>query len=170
MTSDLPMPQPEDPVVYSGMMIAREWGMSIGGADGLKVALKALEPQLAREHAVHELVAQQAERRAEREAEQERHAAELAERRALAEAQQRLMFVRLIVGAVLALAMLGAGIFVVRDAWWLAALLCGPSLIALGKLFVLGRSDSDDMRYVAGGARGATDAAAQAQPPVPPAM
>ncbi|GAB2898032.1 hypothetical protein GCM10027074_76530 [Streptomyces deserti] len=73
----------------------------------------------------------------------------------------------LYLGAVISVAMLGAGIYVAQDVWWLATLLCGPSLIAMGKIFVLRRSDADDITAVSRGARASTSAAAQAQPPVP---
>jgi hypothetical protein len=69
---------------------------------------------------------------------------------------------------VISVAMLGAGIYVAKDVWWFAIMLCGPSLIAMGKLYVLRRSDAEDMRAVSRGARGATSAAGQAQPPPVP--
>ncbi|MET7738500.1 hypothetical protein ABZT02_45705 [Streptomyces sp. NPDC005402] len=76
--------------------------------------------------------------------------------------------VELVVGAVLALAMLGGGVYVARDSWWLSVLLCGPSLLAIAKVFVLGRSDPDDMKAVSLAARTATNAAGQAQSPQSP--
>ncbi|MFF1400176.1 hypothetical protein ACFVZD_41200 [Streptomyces sp. NPDC058287] len=42
----------------------------------------------------------------------------------------------LVVGGVVAVAMLGSGVYVAKDAWWFATLLCGPSLLALVKIFV----------------------------------
>jgi hypothetical protein len=68
----------------------------------------------------------------------------------------------------MALAMLGGGIYVAPESWWLSILLCGPSLLALAKIFVLGRSDPDDMKHVSLAARTTTNAAGQAQPPQPP--
>ena len=76
--------------------------------------------------------------------------------------------IELSVGAAIALAMLGAGVYVAPNAWWLSTLLCGPSLLALAKIFVLGRSDPGDMNAVAGASRTSTNAAGQAQPPQPP--
>ncbi|MGW7646916.1 hypothetical protein [Streptomyces bobili] len=52
-----------------------------------------------------------------------------------------------------------------RDSWWLSTLLCGPSLLALVKIFVLRRSDSSDMAAVAGAARRSTNAGTPQQPP-----
>ncbi len=72
----------------------------------------------------------------------------------------------LYLGAVISVAMLSSGIYIAQDVWWLATLLCGPSLIAMGKIFVLRRSDGDDMTAVSRGTRTSTHAAAQAQPPV----
>ncbi|MFJ1975336.1 hypothetical protein ACIO93_42730 [Streptomyces sp. NPDC087903] len=51
---------------------------------------------------------------------------------------------------------------------WLAIMLCGPSLVAMGKLYVLRRSDADDIQAVSPGIRQATNAAGQAPPPPPP--
>ncbi|AZM56298.1 hypothetical protein DMA15_29965 [Streptomyces sp. WAC 01529] len=73
-----------------------------------------------------------------------------------------------IIGATIAVAMLGAGVYVAQDAWRLATLLCGPSLLALGKIFVLRRSDPDDRKADGRATRSSTAAAEQAQqqPPV----
>ncbi|MFD8782512.1 hypothetical protein [Kitasatospora sp. NPDC059599] len=145
----------EDAMISAAMGIAARWG-EVLGPEKLEVALKALEPQLKREHAIalKRLDMQQADL--------DRQAQEAREQRA-----DRRYFAGLIVGATVAVAMLGAGVYVAKDAWWLAALLCGPSLLALAKIFVLRRSDAGDMSAVALTARGATQAAQQGQA-VPP--
>lgn len=114
---------------------------------------------------------------AEREAQSQAAAAqrEARERAAAAERQAREKqeqrkhsrhMAGLVVGAVVAVAMLGAGVYVAKEAWWLATLLCGPSLLALAKIFVLRRSDPDDMKFVSNVARASTNSASQTQPPV----
>ncbi|WP_449338799.1 hypothetical protein [Streptomyces chartreusis] len=72
--------------------------------------------------------------------------------------------VTLIVGGVVALAMLGGGVLVAPHSWWLSTLMCGPRLLALVKIFVLRRSDASDMAAVADAARRSTNAGAP--PPV----
>ncbi|WP_460111571.1 hypothetical protein [Streptomyces sp. YKOK-J1] len=148
-----PSPRNEDPMLSAGMEIARQWGGL--SPDHLKVALEALEPQMRREHQARMRQLDMLAKKAEQEARAER------EKR-----QHRFKMASLIVGAVLAAAMLGGGVYVARDNWWLATLLCGPSLIALAKIVFLRRSDPDDMRVVAGAAKHSTNAASQAQPPV----
>ncbi|MFF0067205.1 hypothetical protein ACFYRC_38060 [Streptomyces sp. NPDC005279] len=155
--SNSPVPPPQgDPVVTAGLEIAVKWGAALGGPEHLKVALQALEPQLKREH---QLRLKQLE--IQREA-SERQASGARERR-----HHVFRMTGLYLGAVISVAMLSAGIYVAQDVWWLATLLCGPSLIAMGKIFVLRRSDADDMTAISRGARASTNAAAQAQPPVP---
>lgn len=147
----------EDPLLSVGKHIAMQWKEL--GPEHLEVALRALEPELRRGHRERMARIQlqnEANERASLERQQQR-----AHRRHIAE---------LTVGAVVALAMLGAGVYVAADAWWLATLLCGPSLLALAKVFVLRRSDPDDMRHVSRAARTSTNAAGQAQPPQPPVI
>ncbi|MFI1537732.1 hypothetical protein [Streptomyces anandii] len=67
-------------------------------------------------------------------------------------------------GAILSAAMLGAGVYVAKDNWSLAPLLCGPSLIAMAKIIFLRRSDPGDMAAVGAAARNSTNAASQGQP------
>lgn len=156
-TDDNPSPAvtASDPVMSAGLQIAAKWGAALGGADTLDIALKALEPQLRREH--KERMTQLAMQRAEAERAFEERAEQRAHQRHIA---------GLAVGAVVAIAMLGAGVYVAPHAWWLATLLCGPSMLALAKVFVLRRSDPGDMNSVAQGARTSTNAASQ--PPAPP--
>lgn len=154
-SSAAPLSRSDDPLVSAGLEMAMKWGAALGGPEQLKIAFEALEPQLRREHQIRlkQLEAQRltAERliRADREAR-----------------QHRFKMTSLMVGAVMSIAMLGAGVYVAKDVWWLAMLLCGPSLIAIMKIVVLRRSDAADMTAVASATRGATSAAAQAQPPV----
>ncbi|WP_030331028.1 hypothetical protein [Streptomyces sp. NRRL B-1381] len=154
----LPIAQPPggDPIVSAGLEIAMRWGDALG-ADKLDIALKALEPELRRAHR---------ERMTRLEMQRQSSEREFAERRE--QRAHRRHLAGMVVGGVISVAMLGAGVFVAADAWWLAALLCGPSLLALAKVFVLSRSDPEDMKAVSVGGRGATNAAAQAQPPAQP--
>ncbi|MFE1131288.1 hypothetical protein ACFW6R_32005 [Streptomyces albidoflavus] len=157
MTEGLPVSGQGSPVFAHGLQVAREWGAL--GAEGLEVALKAMDAQLAREHdlAVMKLKAEQ-------------QYAEIAAHKEREDADRRLVRTRLVVGCVMALVMMGTGIAVATYAWWLSALLCGPSLLALTHVLVLGRNDPGALRYIAGASRQATDAAAAAHPPpAPPA-
>jgi hypothetical protein len=153
----LPAQQPsgEDPVLSAGARIAMQWRDL--GAEQLGAALRAMEPELRREHRQR-----MAQLEFQREENQRQHV-ERQQQRA-----DRRRTIELTVGAVIALAMLGGGIYVAPESWWLSTLLCGPSLLALAKVFVLGRSDPDDMKAVAGASRISTNAAGQAQPPQPP--
>ncbi|WP_238426542.1 hypothetical protein [Streptomyces adustus] len=96
------------------------------------------------------------------EAEQRQHEDRL---RARADRRQT---VELITGAVVALAMLGAGVYVAPENGWLSALLCGPSLLALARVFVLRQSGPEDMRAVSLAGRLATNAVIQVQQPQQP--
>ncbi|MFD5016659.1 hypothetical protein [Streptomyces chartreusis] len=152
----LPAEQPSDNAVLSaGARIAMQWRDL--GADQLAAALRAMEPELRREHRLQLMRLE-----LEREEAQRKHT----ERREQRENRRRIA--ELAVGAVVALAMLGGGVYVAPESWWLSCLLCGPSLLALVKIFVLRRSDPGDMAAVAGAARTATNAATpQPPPPVP---
>jgi hypothetical protein len=163
-SSALPLP-PDDPVVSAGLEIAMKWGAALGGPEQLKVAFEALEPQLKREHQIRLRQLDMQREAAARADEKAEAAAEREVRLAREKRQHALWMTGLYVGAVISVAMLGAGIFVAKDVWWLAIMLCGPSLIAMGKLYVLRRSDAKDMQAVSQGARSATNAAGQAQPP-----
>lgn len=154
-SSATPTPRSEDPLVSAGLEIAMKWGAALGGPEQLKVALVALEPQLKREHQIRLKQLEAQKQTAERKARTEREIR-----------QHKFRMTSLIVGAAMSVAMLGAGVYVAKDVWWLAMLLCGPSLIAILKIVVLRRSDSSDMSAVTAAARNATNAASQAQPPV----
>ncbi|MEV7793388.1 hypothetical protein AB0O68_15555 [Streptomyces sp. NPDC087512] len=154
-SSTAPAPRGDDPVVSAGLEIAMKWGQALGGPDQLKVALEALEPQLQREHQIRmkqlEIQAQKAEREARQAREKRQHAFKMTS---------------LVVGAVVSVAMLGAGVYVAKDAWWLATLLCGPSLIGMALIIILRRHDAEIMKAVTDAARRSTNSAGQAQPPV----
>lgn len=132
------------------------WG-EVLDPEKLEIALKALEPQLRREYRERMKRLEMQEATAVRQAEERRE-----------ERKHRRHMAGLVVGGVVAVAMLGAGVFVAKDAWWLATLLCGPSLLALAKVFVLRKSDAGDMSSVGRASRLSTNAAGQAQPPPPP--
>jgi hypothetical protein len=148
--------QQQDITLSAAMNVAMQW-KDLEPAH-LTAALSALEPSLKREHR---------ERLARLEA------LHVSEERQYTERQQqrehKLHMATLITGATVALAMMAGGVYVAADAWWLSILLCGPSLLALAKVFVLKRSDPGDMDAVTRAGRTATNAAGQAQPPPPPA-
>lgn len=164
----LPAPQPaEDPILSLGLSIAAQWGSRLDPHQ-LEVALKALEPQLRREHKERTIQLEMQRDAAERESQEKRDASERASREARDERSHRRYLATLITGGTLAIAMLGAGVFVAQDRWWLSILLCGPSLIALSKIIFLRRSDEYDMKAVLRATRTGMNAAAPAQPPPPP--
>ncbi|MEV5770808.1 hypothetical protein AB0L49_06060 [Streptomyces antimycoticus] len=146
------------------MSIAVQWGAALS-PEKLEIALKALEPQLRRDHQA--LMTRLDMQRAA--AERADTTAATAAAREFQDNQNRRKHVQhmsgLIVGAVIAVAMLAGGVYAAQHAWWLSAFLCGPSVYALVKIFVLRRSDPDDMKILAKGAGSATNAGAQAQPP-----
>ncbi|WP_309317407.1 hypothetical protein [Streptomyces salinarius] len=51
-------------------------------------------------------------------------------------------------GLTVCIALLVVAVLAIDVASWLSAVLCGPSLLALAKVFVLRRSDPDDMRIL----------------------
>ncbi|MGW1540638.1 hypothetical protein ACWCPM_10400 [Streptomyces sp. NPDC002309] len=144
--STTPAPRDRDPILSAGMDIARRWGQ-VSDADQLKVALVALEPELQREHEARMKVLEQAEARDRR--------------------SHRLLMTGLIVGAVISLAMLGGGIYVAKDAWWLSALLCGPSMISMALIYILRRHDAKASQAVVDITRRVLNVAAQANQPPP---
>lgn len=137
MTSDIEPARPAP----TGLEIATQWAAL--PADHLKVALRALEPQLAREHAYR--------------------LARLAQEEADARRAHRLHLVGLASGFLIAAAMLTSAAFVgVRGQPWLAAMLSGPSVLALATLFVLRRTDPSQTLAAA---RAHRDALAASIPP-----
>ncbi|MCS0639393.1 hypothetical protein NX801_27910 [Streptomyces sp. LP05-1] len=129
----------------SSLDIAMQWAQL--PPEHLKIALKALEPELARQHELRLL--------------QERLAAE--ERR---ERRSHSLYLGgLICGFTLAAAMLtGAVVVGINGLPWLAAMLAGPSVLSLAALFVLRRTDAVSARETARAHRAAL---AAAQPPQP---
>lgn len=122
----------------SALDLATQWASL--PPEHLRIALKALEPQLAREH----------ELRFEQERGAERTKVALAENAAF-EAADRRAHIRylcgLSAGLLISLSMLTAAVIVaINGQSWLAAALSGPSMLALTKIFVLRRSDTEDLR------------------------
>lgn len=113
----------------NGLEIAMRWAEL--PAEHLSTALKALNPQLAREHAYR--MAQLASE-AQEKADCRRH---------------RLQMTGLITGLVLAVGMLaGAVMLGINDQPWLAAAFMGPSLLVLVKIFVLRETTTADIKAV----------------------
>ncbi|WP_405808171.1 hypothetical protein OG729_25100 [Streptomyces sp. NBC_00210] len=185
-------PAPEvDLFTAAGMSVAAQWGAALGGPEKLEVSLKALEPVLKREHQMRlrqlDIQAAAAERReaaeeaasARQQAAEEAAAArqqaalqadaERAAREAIEKRHHTYRMATLLVGMAASISMLGSGIYVAPDNPWLAAGLCGPSMLALVKIFVLKRSDEADMRASERTAREAANVGAQPPggPPVP---
>ncbi|MER8028558.1 hypothetical protein ABTZ78_06240 [Streptomyces bauhiniae] len=149
-SSASPVPGDDDPLVSAGLEIAMRWGQALGGSEQLQVALAALEPQLKREHQIRMKQLDMQVRKAERQTRETREVR-----------QHRFRMASLIVGATLSVAMLAAGVYVAEDAWWLASLLCGPSLISMAAIIILRRHDSEAMKAVADAAKRAAGAASQ---------
>ncbi|MGW7535193.1 hypothetical protein [Amycolatopsis sp. NPDC054798] len=126
--------------------IAQMWAQV--SPEHLEIALKALEPELQREHE-HRL---ETLRRTENE---QRRCHQEGERKLRQlENEQRRRHVRYLsglwAGFALAAGMLTGGVIVgVSGQTWLAALLTGPSLLALAKLFVIRRADASDTQQIA---------------------
>ncbi|MFF4900454.1 hypothetical protein [Streptomyces sp. NPDC001068] len=148
-------PSNDDPAVLAAIHVAMQWQ----GVDAahLSAALAAMEPSLKREHR-ERLTRMEMQREVAQQALDERHR----------ERAHQAQMTQLICGTVLALAMLGGGFYVARESWWLSTLLCGPSLLALIKVFILGRSDPDDMKHVSLVSRASANAAGQGQQPPAP--
>lgn len=169
----------EDPILSAGIGIAAQWGAALGGPEQLQLALKALEPQLRREHELNKLRLDRQEADAARKAAAEEaaelrraHAAEADKERQAREAidlRRHTHQMRLLHSAVaLSVLMLGGGLYAMPTNGWIAGALCGPSLLSLLRIFVLRRSTDTDMRESARIARGAGNA--QQQPPPPPVV
>lgn len=134
--------------------IAREWADV--PVEHLVAVLNAMEPQLQREHQRntkqdqhrHELEKQrlkEAERRHELEL------AKLREREARAADAHRQHLVGVAAGMVVSLSCIGGAIWVgITGHYWQMAILVGPVLLALTKMFVLRRSDTTDIQTAAG--------------------
>lgn len=128
------MPDPGD--ASRGLQIAKMWAEL--PAEHLEVSLKALEPELQRDHEYRTLLARN----------EERHRARLERQLEKRRAHVRYLC-GLWAGFTIAVGMLGAAVFMgLHQQPWLAALLSGPSLLALAKLFVIRKSDAADARSV----------------------
>ncbi|MFH9663601.1 hypothetical protein ACH4NF_35600 [Streptomyces sp. NPDC017248] len=161
-----PVTQP-DSVASAGLEIAMKWGAALGGPEKLEVALRALEPQLKREHQMRlrqlenqraqaEIEAATIKETVEREAAAAKADAERQARDAERRRKHAFRIYTLIASVLLSLSMLAAGVWVAPDQPWLAIALCGPSLLSLAKLFLTQRSDPADMQAVGRAARDAT--------------
>ncbi|OEJ53491.1 hypothetical protein [Streptomyces agglomeratus] len=140
---------------HTGLEIAMQWADL--PAEHLQVALKALEPQLRREHELR-----MAEQSAIRQMELETLRAQT--RDAAARRSHSLRVVGLVAGFLLSAAMLAGAVVVGMEGHvGLASMLSGPSVLALASLFVLRRSDNAQTRAVAR----AQAATAQAAAPPP---
>lgn len=127
------------------MRIARMWATV--PPEHLEVALKALEPELQREH----------ECRMER--------LRLDQKRDEARRRHTRYLSGLWAGFVIAVGMLAGAVVVgVNGHEWLAVVLVGPSLLALAKLFVIRRADAADIEQITQSQREVL-----ANPDVPPA-
>ncbi|SMF67732.1 hypothetical protein [Streptomyces sp. Amel2xC10] len=119
----------------SALDIAAQWAQM--PAEHLTAALKALEPQLKREHELRIL--------------QENNRARLEEQRLRTEHKKekrrhRLNVLRVSFGLAVVLgALSGAVHLAVHDQPGLALLLVGPTVLALAKMFLLKRSDAGDL-------------------------
>ncbi|MGW3284635.1 hypothetical protein ACWDR3_08330 [Streptomyces sp. NPDC001002] len=134
-----------------GLEVARAWADV--PVDHLEVALKALEPQLLRDHE-YRMAQQQIDR------ELELKAIEAGENRA--KRSHALYLAGLVAGFVITVGMLSGAVIVgSNDQPWLAAMLSGPSVLALATVFVLRRNDAAQSRAVARSQRLVLDAATQ---------
>lgn len=142
----------------TGLEIAMQWAEL--PAEHLQVALKALEPQLRREHELR-----MAEQKAATALDLER--VRLGAKEEASKRTHTLYVVGLVVGSVIAVGMLAGAVIVGREGHgWLASLLAGPSLIALVSVFVLRHTDSSQTKAVASAQRAALAALTQTPPAV----
>ncbi|MCD9592417.1 hypothetical protein [Streptomyces sp. 8ZJF_21] len=139
MSDAIPPHQP------TGLEIALQWAQL--PPEHLEIALKALDPELARQYELQLLREKLASQ-------------EIRDRRT-----HSLYLGGLIAGFVIVLAMLAGAVIVgVNGLPWLSAMLAGPSVLSLAGLFVLRRVDSNSAREVT---RANRDALNLAQSPSP---
>lgn len=149
--------QRESAASLGGLEVARAWADV--PVEHLEVALKALEPQLLRDHE-YRMAQQQIDRELKLKA---MEAVEIRAKRAHA-----LYLAGLVAGFIITVGMLtGAVIVGSNDQPWLAAMLSGPSVLALATVFVLRRNDTTQSRAVARNQRLALNAATQTPPSTP---
>lgn len=128
-------------------------------SEHLQAALKALEPQLRREHEARmerEKVASKIELERMRLSVEEGQAAR----------SHTLYLLGLIAGFIVTIGMLAGAVIVgINNQPWLAALLAGPSVSILAGLFVLRRNDHNQMKALLAAQRAAIGIAGQGPPP-----
>ncbi|MGW9374078.1 hypothetical protein ACWGVR_29190 [Streptomyces xanthophaeus] len=154
--------------VPTGLAYALQWSQL--PAEHLQITLKAIEPELKREH---ELRMERETHKQELEIERIRLASarsQLTDQLAFDEQQAKrghtLYLVGLVAGFLLSTGMLvGAVIVGLNDQPWLSALLAGPSLLALATLFVLRKNDRTLNAGADQNARRALNASQQPAPP-----
>ncbi|GAA3386352.1 hypothetical protein GCM10017750_68840 [Streptomyces racemochromogenes] len=142
-------------------------------AEHLQIALKALEPELKRQH---EFRMQQDAHRQELELErmrlesaQQQLTQQLEHDEHQAKRSHTLYLVGLFAGFLISGGTLGGAIYVgIHDQPWLASLLAGPTLLALATLFVLRKNDKTLNTAADQSNRRALNAAQQQQQPPPP--
>ncbi|MEU1619516.1 hypothetical protein ABZ479_19740 [Streptomyces sp. NPDC005722] len=129
----------------SGLELALQWAQL--PSEHLEVALKALEPQLVREH------------------EHNMEVLRLQTQEADARRSHILYLIGLVAGFVLCAGSIAGAVTVgLAGHEWLAAMLSGPSILALATLFVLRRTDNAQTRAVAQAQRQALTALGQLPP------
>lgn len=140
----------------TGLDIAMQWADL--PAEHLQAALKALEPQLRREHELR--MAQQSALQ-----QMQLESLRLETRERTARRSHFLLITGLVAGFLLSTGMLVAAVMVgMQGHIGLASMLSGPSVLALASLFVLRRSDAAQTRAVARAQANTIQAAA---PPPP---
>ncbi|MEV6079369.1 hypothetical protein AB0L80_30310 [Streptomyces sp. NPDC052069] len=149
--------QRETAASLGGLEVARAWADV--PVDHLEVALKALEPQLMRDHE-YRMAQQQIDH------ELELKAIEVGENRA--KQAHALYLAGLAAGFIITVGMLAGAVIVgSNDQPWIAAMLSGPSVLALATVFVLRRNDAAQTLAVARSQRVTVDAMAQTPPTTP---
>lgn len=155
----------------TGLEYALQWAQL--PAEHLQAAMKALEPELKRQH---EFRMQQDAHRQELEVErvrlesaQQQLTEQLQHDERQAKRSHTLYVMGLVAGFLISGGTLGGAIYVgMHDQAWLASLLAGPTLLALATLFVLRKNDKTLNTAAAQSNRRALNAAQQQQPPAPP--
>jgi hypothetical protein len=143
-----PQPERSIPESSTALEIALQWSQL--PPEHLEIALRAMEPQLARDHDLKMEKLRLA-------AENKREAR-----------TQTLYIAGLAAGFVIVVGMLGSAVIVgINGQPWLAAMLAGPSVISLAGLFVLRRVDSTAARGAARTTRSALNAVYQPSGPAP---
>ncbi|NXY98790.1 hypothetical protein HYE82_31310 [Streptomyces sp. BR123] len=155
----------------TGLEHALQWAQL--PPEHLQIAMKALEPELKRHH---EFRMQQDAHRQELELErmrlesaQQQLTQQLEHDERQAKRSYTLYLVGLIAGFLISAGMLVGAVFVgMNNQPWLAAMLAGPSLLALATLFVLRKNDKTLNAGAEQTTRRALNASQQQPPPPPP--